>query len=170
MAVAVGRTSVSDHTKTLKVGDQAPDFELSSHRGGERVRLGGFRGKKNVVLAFYPLDWTPVCSVHMPAYEAEIGDFERYDTQVLGISVDSAPSHTAFAKSLGGIEKYPLLADFNPKGEVAKAYGVYIDEKGYSERAIFIIDKEGILRYIDVHKIGEAPENGQLLEVLRELP
>lgn len=170
MAVEVGRTSVSNQTKTLKVGDEAPDFELSGHRGGEKIRLSSFRGQKNVVLAFYPLDWTPVCSVHMPSYEAEIGDFERYDTQVLGVSVDSSPSHAAFAKSLGGIEKYPLLSDFNPKGDVAKKYGVYLDEKGFSERAIFIIDKQGIVRYIDVHKILEAPENGQLLEVLRELP
>ena len=98
-----------------------------------------------------------------------MADFERYDAQVLGISVDSVPSHVAFAKSLGGIERYPLLADFHPKGEVAKKYGVYIDEKGICERAIVVVDKEGIVRYIDVHNIGEAPENAQVLEVLREL-
>jgi peroxiredoxin len=105
----------------------------------------------------------------MPGYEAEMADFERYDAQVLGISVDSVPSHVAFAKSLGGIERYPLLADFHPKGEVSKTYGVYIDEKGICERAIVVVDKEGIVRYIDVHNIGEAPENEQVLEVLREL-
>jgi len=98
-----------------------------------------------------------------------MADFERYDAQVLGISVDSVPSHVAFAKSLGGIERYPLLADFHPKGEVSKKYGVYIDEKGHCERAVVVIDKEGIVRYIDVHHIGEAPENEQVLEVLREL-
>ena len=98
-----------------------------------------------------------------------MADFERYDAQVLGISVDSVPSHVAFAKSLGGIERYPLLADFHPKGEVSKKYGVYIDEKGHCERAIVIVDKQGIVRYIDVHNIGEAPENAQVLEVLREL-
>jgi alkyl hydroperoxide reductase subunit AhpC len=105
----------------------------------------------------------------MPGYEAEMADFERYDAQVLGISVDSVPSHIAFAKSLGGIERYPFLADFHPKGEVSKKYGVYIDEKGHCERAIVVVDKEGIVRYIDVHNIGEAPENEQVLEVLREL-
>jgi alkyl hydroperoxide reductase subunit AhpC len=105
----------------------------------------------------------------MTGYEAEIADFERYEAQVVGISVDSKPSHVAFAKSLGGIEKYPLLADFHPKGEVSKKYGVFIDEKGISERAIVVVDKKGIVRYIDVHNIGEAPENTQVLEVLREL-
>ena len=98
-----------------------------------------------------------------------MADFERYNAQVVGISVDSVPSHVAFAKSLGGIERYPLLADFHPKGEVSKKYGVYIDEKGHCERAIVVVDKQGMVRYIDVHNIGEAPENAQVLEVLREL-
>jgi peroxiredoxin len=105
----------------------------------------------------------------MPGYEAEIADFERYDAQVVGISVDSIPSHVAFAKSLGGIEKYPLLADFHPKGDVSRKYGVWKDDKGICERAIVIVDKKGIVRYVDVHDISEAPENAQLLEVLREL-
>ena len=98
-----------------------------------------------------------------------MADFERYDAQVVGISVDSVPSHVAFAKSIGGITQYPLLADFHPKGDVSKKYGVYIDEKGHCERAIVLVDKEGIVRYVDVHNIGEAPDNAQLLEVLREL-
>jgi alkyl hydroperoxide reductase subunit AhpC len=105
----------------------------------------------------------------MPGYEAEIADFERYDAQVVGISVDSVPSHVAFAKSLGGIEKYPLLADFHPKGEVSKKYGVWNEGAGRCERAIVIVDKKGIVQYIDVHDISEAPDNAQLLEVLREL-
>lgn len=105
----------------------------------------------------------------MPGYEAEMADFARYDAQVVGISIDSIPSHVAWAKSLGGIETYPLLADFHPKGEVAKKYGVYKEDGGYCERAIVVVDKQGIIRYIDVHDIGEAPENAQILEVLREL-
>lgn len=106
----------------------------------------------------------------MPSYEAESADFERYDAQVLGISVDSVPSHVAFAKSLGGIQKYPLLADFHPKGEVAKKFGVWIDDQGKCERAIIIVDKSGKIVYIDVHDIDEQPDNAQLLEALRELP
>ena len=98
-----------------------------------------------------------------------MADFERYDAQVVGISVDSVPSHVAFAKSLGGIEKYPLLADFHPKGEVSRKYGVYREDKGHCERAIVVVDKQGIVRYIDVHAIGEAPENVQIIEVLRDL-
>ena len=105
----------------------------------------------------------------MPSYEAESADFERYDAQVLGISVDSVPSHIAFAKSVGGITTYPLLADFHPKGEVSKKYGVWKEDKGISERANLIVDKQGIIRYIDVHDIGEAPDNEQLRDVLREL-
>ena len=105
----------------------------------------------------------------MPSYEADAAEFERFDAQVVGISVDSVPSHMAFAKSIGGITTYPLLADFHPKGEVSMKYGVYKDDKGYSERAIFIVDKQGVVRYIDVHDIGEAPDNVQLLDELREL-
>jgi peroxiredoxin len=105
----------------------------------------------------------------MPSYEAENSDFGRYDAQVLGISVDSVPSHVAFAKSLGGIETYPLLADFHPKGEVSKQYGVWKEDKGICERAIVIIDKQGKVRYIDVHDISEQPENAQLIEVLRDI-
>ncbi len=105
----------------------------------------------------------------MPGYEAEMADFERYDAQVVGISVDSIPSHVAFAKLIGGIDSYPLLADFHPKGAVSKKYGVWKEDKGICERAIVIVDKNGIVRYIDVHDISEAPENAQLLEVLREL-
>ena len=98
-----------------------------------------------------------------------MADFERYDAQVVGISVDSIPSHVAFAKSLGGIQKYALLADFHPKGEVSKRYGVWKDDAGHCERAVFVVDKKGAIRYIDVHAIGEAPESAQILEVLREL-
>jgi peroxiredoxin len=105
----------------------------------------------------------------MPSYEAEIADFERYDAQVVGISVDSIPSHVAFAKSIGGIERYPLLADFHPKGEVSKKYGVWKEDKGICERAIVVVDKQGKVAYVDLHDIGEAPENAQILEVLREL-
>jgi alkyl hydroperoxide reductase subunit AhpC len=105
----------------------------------------------------------------MPGYEAEMADFERYDAQVVGISVDSIPSHIAFARSIGGIHTYPLLADFHPKGEVSKKYGVYKEDKGHCERAVVIVDKQGIVRYIDVHDISQAPDNAQLIEVLRDL-
>lgn len=103
----------------------------------------------------------------MPSYEDDLSKFEGYNTQVLGISVDSVPSHEAWQKSLGGIT-YPLCSDFWPHGEVAQKYGVLRDE-GYSERALFVIDKEGIIRFIDVHPIDEQPDNEIIYEVLRKL-
>jgi alkyl hydroperoxide reductase subunit AhpC len=104
----------------------------------------------------------------MPSYEADLSRFQEADTQVLGISVDSIPSHVAWAKSLGGIS-YPLLADFNPKGEVAKAYGVYRDPDGITERALFVIDKDGKVAYKDIHDISKQPDNEEIHDVLRKL-
>src|SRR4051795_10926874 len=104
----------------------------------------------------------------MPAYEADKERFAGYDAQVLGISVDSVPSHVAWAKSLGGIT-YDLLADFHPKGEVAKKYGVYREDAGFSNRAIFIVDKEGKIAYIDHHELLDVPNNQELFDVLDRL-
>lgn len=103
----------------------------------------------------------------MPSYEDDLDRFEGLNTQVLGISVDSIPSHEAWQKSVGGIT-YPLLADFYPHGGVAEQYGV-LREQGMSERALFIIDKEGIVRFIDVHPIDQLPENEEIFEVLDNL-
>ena len=105
----------------------------------------------------------------MPGYEAEIADFERYDAQVVGISVDSVPSHVAFAKSLGNIEKYPLLADFHPKGEVARRYGVYDDGVGMSERALFVVDGGGVIQWSYVSPVGVNPGADGVLSALESL-
>lgn len=104
----------------------------------------------------------------MPAYEADLDRFREYDAQVLGISVDSVPCNTAWAKSLGGLS-YDLLSDFHPKGEVAKAFGAYREDGGISERAIFIVDKEGKFAHVDIHDIADQPDNEELFEVLRKL-
>ena len=104
----------------------------------------------------------------MPAYEADLERFRQYDAQVLGISVDSVPCNTAWAKSLGGLS-YDLLSDFEPKGEVARAFGAYRAEGGISERALFIVDKEGKIAYKDIHDISDQPDNEDLFEVLRKL-
>jgi peroxiredoxin len=104
----------------------------------------------------------------MPAYEADLDRFRQYDAQVLGISVDSVPCNAAWAKSLGGLT-YDLLSDFHPKGEAARAYGAYREADGYSERALFIVDKGGKLAYADIHDIGDQPDNEDLFEVLRKL-
>ena len=104
----------------------------------------------------------------MPAYEADLDRFREYDAQVLGISVDSVPCNIAWAKSLGNLS-YDLLSDFNPKGEVAKAYGAYRANDGISERALFIVDKQGKLAYVDIHNIADQPDNEDLFDVLRKL-
>jgi peroxiredoxin len=104
----------------------------------------------------------------MPAYEADLERFKGYDAQVLGISVDSVPCNTAWAKSLGGLS-YDLLSDFEPKGEVARAFGAYRAADGISERAIFIVDKEGKIAYKDIHDISDQPDNEVLFDTLRNL-
>jgi len=146
-----------------KVGSKAPDFALPSHLGG-KIRLSDFRGKKNVLIAFYPMDWTPVCTNQIPGYESDLGKFERLNTQVLVISVDSVPCHQAWQKTLGGIS-YPMLADNSPHGEVSKKYGVLTDSD-YSDRVVFLIDKEGIIRLIDKPGLQTLPDNERVLETL----
>jgi peroxiredoxin len=103
----------------------------------------------------------------MPSYEADLSRFEGHDTHVLGISIDSVPCNTAWAKSLGGIS-YDLLSDFEPKGEVSRKYGVLRPE-GFSERALFVIDKEGKIAYKDVHDISKQPDNEEIFELLRKI-
>jgi peroxiredoxin len=151
----------------LKVGDEAPDFELRSHRGGT-VRLSEYRGKKNVVLAFHPLAFTPVCASQMSAYEANLARFSQSDAAVLGISIDPQPAKTAWAKSLGGLS-FDLLSDFYPHGEVAKQYGVFRTKEGFSERAIFIVDKNGRIAWTKVYEIPQQPDDDELLRMLSGL-
>src|SRR5829696_329760 len=114
----------------LKPADQAPDFELRSHRGGT-VRLSELRGRKNVVLAFHPLAFTPVCASQMTAYEGESARFDSADAAVFGISIDPQPSKTAWARELG-IAAMDLLSDNHPYGEVARKYGVFREKEGFA--------------------------------------
>lgn len=149
----------------INLNTPAPDFTLPSHLD-KSVTLSQLKGK-NVVLAFFPLTFTPVCSSQIPAYEAELAKFTVLDTQILAISVDNTASQKAWASSMGGIN-YPILSDFWPHGAVAQKYGV-LRAEGYNERAVIVIDKEGIVRYADVHDIDSAPSNQELRKVLREI-
>lgn len=124
------------------LGQAAPDFTLPS-TSGQDVTLGSFRGNKNVVLVFYPLDFSPVCSMQLPEYSGRQDDFADADTVILGLNRDSAYTHKAWAAEYG-IE-LPLLADMNL--DVARKYGVALDGKGISGRAVFLIDKEGVVRF-----------------------
>jgi peroxiredoxin len=152
---------------TLKTGTEAPDFELRSHRGGT-VKLSDFRGRKNVVVAFHPLAFTPVCATQMCSYESEIQKFESADTAVLGISIDAQPAKTAWAKELG-ISSFDLLSDNYPYGEVATKYGVFREKDGISDRAVFVIDKDGRIAWSKTYDIPQQPGNGELFEALGKL-
>ena len=151
----------------LQAGNEAPDFELRSHRGGT-VKLSDFRGKKNVVLAFHPLAFTPVCATQMSGYEAGLPRFERDDAVVLGISIDPQPSKTAWAKTLGSIS-FDLLSDFHPQGAVAQKYGVFRPKEGFSERAVFIVGKDGQIKWAKTYEIPQQPDNEELFAALDAL-
>lgn len=153
-------------TKTLKVGDVAPDFTLTTAKR-EQWHLGDFRNKKNVVLAFVPFAFSRVCSAQLPSYEEELERFKDSDTEVVSISMDSTHSLNAWAKSMN--TSFPLLSDFYPQGKVVDLYGVR-HGLGMSERAVIVIDKEGIIRYIEMTDVpGDMPDNEKLFEVLRKL-
>jgi peroxiredoxin len=153
---------------SLKPGDEAPDFELRSHTGGT-VRLSDFRGKKNVVVAFHPLAFTPVCATQMAAYESDKPRQEQHDAVVLGISIDPQPSKAAWAKTLGPIS-FDLLSDFHPHGDVAKRYGVFREKEGFSERAVFVVDKQGKIAWSKTYDIPEQPKSEDYLSALASMP
>jgi mycoredoxin-dependent peroxiredoxin len=148
----------------LKPGDMAPDFTLPSSVG-DKVTLSDYRGKKNVLLLFYPLDFSPVCSLENKQCSEMLPAKGADDVQVLGVSVDSLWSHKSFAAQNG--VTYPLLADFHPKGAVAEKYGVYLPEKGFAARTAFIIGKDGKIREVIASDIPVARNIEQLLENAR---
>ena len=152
---------------TLQAGDEAPDFALRNHRG-ETVRLSDFRGRRNVVLAFHPLAFTPVCASQMCAYEADRPQLDAADTSVLGISIDPQPSKTAWAEAIG-VSSIELLSDNFPYGEVARRYGVFREGDGISDRAVFLVDKEGHIRWSKVYDIPQQPPNQELFAALDAL-
>jgi peroxiredoxin (alkyl hydroperoxide reductase subunit C) len=153
--------------KALKVGDKAPNFTLPDINQ-VKVSLSDYIGKKNVMLVFYPLAFSPVCSAQIPSYQKIYDMFEELDTEIVAISIDSVFTHKAWADGLGGIS-YPLLSDFWPHGKVASDFGVFIEEMGFSGRALFVIDKEGIIQYVDVVDPKEIPEIEPVLDALRNL-
>jgi len=150
----------------LPVGSPAPDFTLPD-ANGKPVSLSEFRGK-NVMLVFYPLDWSPACSDQLSVYQAELDEFKKYNTQVIAISVDSSYSHGAWA-AVRDIS-FPLLSDFDPKGDVARRYQVMRTTLGFSERAVYLIDAQGIIRYKSISpEIYMIPDIYELFEQIKAL-
>lgn len=153
-------------TLKLKEGMKAPDFTLPSITG-EKVTLSSFLGKKNVVISFIPAAWTSVCSAQWPRYGGLHEALTAYDAVLLGISVDNEPTLGAWIETIGNIW-FTVLSDFWPHGEVSAKYGV-LRSDGMAERAVFVIDKNGIIQYVRVHKITEMPEPSEIVAVLERI-
>jgi peroxiredoxin len=150
---------------SIPEGTVAPDFRLNS-TPDQQVSLSDFQGSP-VILAFYPADFSPVCGDQMALYNEILTEFRQYGAQLLGISVDGVWCHRAFAEARH--LHFPLLADFEPKGEVARAYGVYRTGDGFSERALFVLDGRGVVRWSYVSPVGVNPGADGILEALESL-
>jgi peroxiredoxin len=158
-------TDVAHHASPLQPGIEAPDFELPS-TPDQKVMLSEFRGQP-VILVFYPEDWSPVCSDQLGLYQAVFPEFQKFNAELIGLSVDSAWSHLAFAKDRN--LHFPLLSDFEPKGQVARTYQVYRAKEGTTERALFVIDADGIIRWSYVSPYGVNPGADGILRALENL-
>jgi peroxiredoxin len=149
----------------LPIGTPAPEFSLNT-TPDQKVQLSQLRGKR-VILAFYPADWSPVCGDQMSLYNETLKFFHQNNAEILGISVDSKWSHLAFSQDRK--LHFPLLSDFEPKGGVAKLYDVYDDSEGQCKRALYIIDEEGIIRWVYLSPVGINPGADGILDALEEM-
>lgn len=152
----------------LNIGEKAPDFELPD-QDGQIIHLSDFKGKRNVLLALNPGDLTDSCKNYLLLYADNLTRFEELDTQVLGINMDSVAKNKGWSKSLGGLG-FPILSDHDPPGNVTLKYDCFVSDEGYGKRGIFVIDKRGTIRYIEVQSssAGACPDVFQLLEVLQK--
>jgi mycoredoxin-dependent peroxiredoxin len=153
-------------SEAIAVGTEAPDFELRDNNA-QTHRLSSFRGEKNVVLVFYPFAFTGVCTGEMCAIRDDVGSLQNDDTQVFAISCDTVASLRVFAEKEG--LTYPLLSDFWPHGEVAKAYGVFNETLGAADRGTFVIDKSGVVRWTVRNAIKDARDLADYQKALAEL-
>jgi peroxiredoxin len=151
---------------SLAVGQAAPDFTLKDQNQKD-IKLSDFAGKKNTVLMFYPLDWSPTCTTEHACFVEQMKQFETLNAEVLGLSVDSGWSHKAYAEKMG--IKYSLLADFQPRGVVGDKYGVYMADKGITGRAIFIVDKNGKVAWVKEYQLSEVPDVKEVATALGQL-
>ncbi len=151
---------------SIAVGQTAPDFTLQNQDKKE-VKLSDFAGKRNVVLLWYPLDWSPVCTSEHACFVNDMKKFETLDAEVLGVSVDSVWSHKAFADKMG--IKYSLLADFHPRGAMSEKYGVYLADKGITGRAIAIVNKMGKIAWFKNYDIPVVPDLKEVAAALSQV-
>jgi peroxiredoxin len=151
---------------SIAVGQMAPDFMLLNQDKKE-VKLSDFAGKKNVVLVWYPLDWSPTCTNEHVCFVNDMKAFETLDAEVLGVSVDSVWSHKAFAEKMG--IKYSLLADFHPRGAMSEKYGVYMADKGITGRAIAIVNKAGKIAWVKNYDIPVVPDLKEVAAALSQV-
>lgn len=166
----LGRLKPTDSQSSLKPGDEAPDFTLPALEG-DKITLSRYRGKKIVVLSFVPAAWTPVCTYQWPVYDLAEDIFKETDAVLLGITVDNIPTLYAWTRAIATNQErlwFPVLSDFHPHGAVARKYGILRPE-GFSERALFIVDKQGIIRFMDIHDINERPPLMELQKALQGL-
>jgi mycoredoxin-dependent peroxiredoxin len=150
----------------ITVGQTAPDFALQNQDKKE-VKLSDFAGKKNVVLVWYPLDWSPTCTNEHACFVNDMRSFDQLDAEVLGVSVDSTWSHKAYADKMG--IKYSLLADFHPKGAMSEKYGVYLADKGITGRAIAIVNKQGKVAWFKNYDIPVVPDLKEVASALGQV-
>jgi mycoredoxin-dependent peroxiredoxin len=151
---------------SIAVGQMAPDFTLQN-QDKQEVKLSDFAGKKNVVIVFYPLDWSPVCTNEHACFVNDMRSFDTLDAEVLGVSVDSVWSHKAYAEKMG--IKYSLLADFQPRGAMAEKYAVFLADKGITGRAIVIVNKAGKIAWIKNYDIPVVPDLKEVAAALQQV-
>ena len=161
-----GQLKPIDSKLKVKIGEKAPDFTLPS-LSGEKISLSQFKGEKNVVISFVPAAWTPVCSDQWPGYNLAKIIFDKNNAILLGITVDNIPTLYAWTNQMGDLW-FPVLSDFWPHGKVSEMFGV-LRSDGVAERALFIIDKKGILRYAHVSDINKRPDLKDLATALEKL-
>ena len=161
-----GKLKPVDSELKVKVGDRAPDFVLPAVTG-KKISLKQFRGKKHVVLSFVPAAWTPVCSAQWPGYNLAEELFEENGATLLGITVDNVATLHAWIQDMDGLW-FNVLSDFWPHGKVSESYGI-LRSDGTTERALILIDKQGVIRYIDVHDINKRPPLDDLVRELEKL-
>jgi peroxiredoxin len=157
--------SSAEPSQILSAGSAAPDFSLSD-ASGESISLADYRGR-SVIIAFYPADWSPVCGDQLALYNEVLPLFGEYDAQLIGVSVDGKWSHRAYAEDRK--LEFPLLSDFEPKGEVSRKYGVYNFEYGQSERALFVIDGQGVIRWSYLSPSNVNPGADGILSALESI-